>query len=227
MDRRRPTPARHGVPAPRSGRRRTAPTARGSHTAPGPPGRKTTSRWSPERPRVRILARAPVPRHDLRLPDERSRQRADQGHARGARAGRGGHAGRGRRPRLQHLHDPREARPEVRGAPRAGRRGQATRPGQGDRRRRLLRGGAARAPVPALSVRRRRVRARDRSRISASGSAPAVSASHAGGSASTTAASPASCRCTANAASRPGCRSRWAATRRAPTASFRPCAGAR
>jgi tRNA-2-methylthio-N6-dimethylallyladenosine synthase len=36
-----------------------------------------------------ILARAAVPRHHVRLPDERSRQRADQGHARGARAGRG------------------------------------------------------------------------------------------------------------------------------------------
>jgi uncharacterized membrane protein len=34
--------------------------------------------WSPH---------APVPRHDVRLPDERARQRAHQGDARGARAG--------------------------------------------------------------------------------------------------------------------------------------------
>jgi len=39
--------------------------------------------------------------------------------------------------------------------------------------------------------------------------------------------SPPRCRCTASAASRRGCRSRWAATRRARTASFRPCVGAR
>src|SRR3954451_19294457 len=53
-----------------------------------------------------ILARAAVPRHDVRLPDERSRQRADQGHARGARAGGVELARRRRRPGLQHLHDP-------------------------------------------------------------------------------------------------------------------------
>ena len=41
-----------------------------------------------------------------------------------------------------------------------------------------------------------------------------------------TSTSPATCRCTASVASRPGCRSRWAATRSAPTASSRPCAAA-
>ena len=35
---------------------------------------------------------APLPRHDVRLPDERPRFRADQGHARGARARRGADA---------------------------------------------------------------------------------------------------------------------------------------
>src|SRR5437773_2187106 len=65
---------------------------------------------------------------------------------------------------------------------------------------------------------------RARSLISASGSVPAASASHVGASVSTIAASPASCRCTVSAASRRGCRSRWAATRRAPTASSRPFA---
>ena len=39
--------------------------------------------------------------------------------------------------------------------------------------------------------------------------------------------SPRRCRCTASAASRRGCRSRWAATRSARTASSPPCAGAR
>ena len=40
-------------------------------------------------------------------------------------------------------------------------------------------------------------------------------------------ASPAPCRCTANAAFRRGCRSRWAATPNAPTASCRAFAAAR
>ena len=39
--------------------------------------------------------------------------------------------------------------------------------------------------------------------------------------------SPRRCRCTASAASRRGCRSRWAATRNAPTASSPPCAAER
>ena len=41
-----------------------------------------------------------------------------------------------------------------------------------------------------------------------------------------TSTSPATCRCTASGAFRPGCRSRWAATRSAPTASSRPSAAA-
>ena len=55
------------------------------------------------------------------------------------------------------------------------------RPGPRDRRRRLLRRGAARADLRALPRRRRRVRARARSRTSATGSAPAASAWRAGG----------------------------------------------
>ena len=53
-------------------------------------------------------------------------------------------AGRGRRARLQHLHDPREARRAA--SPRTSCRRAALKqrdPGQGDRGRRLLRGGAA------------------------------------------------------------------------------------
>ena len=110
----------------------------------------------------------------------------------------------------------------------AGEGAQGPRPGAGDRRRRLLRRGAARADLRALPVRRRRVRARARSRTSATGSAPAAMASRAArfGTA-TSAASRRRCRCTASAASRRGCRSRWAATRSARTASSRPCAAAR
>src|SRR5690242_976162 len=71
--------------------------------------------------------RAQLPRHDVRLPDERPRLRADQGHARGARPRRGARAGRGRRARLQHLHDPGEARPALRRAPRPGESAEGTR----------------------------------------------------------------------------------------------------
>ena len=84
---------------------------------------------------------------------------------------------RGGRRRVQHVHDPREAGHEVRRVHRRRDRAEAPQSRHGDRRRRLLRRGAARAAVLALSRGRRRVRARARSRISASGSAPAVSAS--------------------------------------------------
>src|SRR2546425_9095059 len=76
-----------------------------------------------------ILVRAAVPRHHVRMPDERSRLRADQGDARGARPRRGHVAGGGGRPRLQHLHDPREARHQVCCAPGPGRRAEAARAG--------------------------------------------------------------------------------------------------
>ena len=65
-------------------------------------------------------------------------------------------------------------------------------------------------------------------RTSASGSVPAARAWSAARSASPRSGrSPDGCRCTASAASRPGCRSRWAATRSARTASSRRCAAAR
>ena len=125
------------------------------------PAKSATSRGGcPALDAARVPADAQLPRHDFRLPDERPRLRADQGHARGARPRRGARPGRGRRARLQHLHDPREARPALRRAPRAGQRAQGARPGEGDRRRRLLRRGAAGAALLALPVRRRRVRAR-------------------------------------------------------------------
>ena len=76
-------------------------------------------------------------------------------------------------------------------------------------RRRRVRAGLDRAPRRVARRRRRRRRARQlrHRRRAALRRRPADAA--------------------ASAASRRGCRSRWAATRRAPTASSRPCAGAR
>ena len=108
--------------------------------------------------------------------------------------------GRGRRRRLQHVHDPREARPAARRAPRAGEGAEGPRPGAGDRGRRLLRRGAAGADLRAVPVRRRRVRARARSRISASGSGPAAQAPRGALRHERSAASPATCRSTASGA---------------------------
>ena len=170
--------------------------------------------------------RAPLPRDDLRLPDERSRQRAHQGHARGARTGGGGDTGRRGCRRLQHLHDPREARHEACCVPRRGGRAEARGAGPGDRRRRLLRRGAARPDLRALSRRSTSRSVRARSRTSASGSAQVVSASPAAGSVSTIASSRPSCRRTTSVHSRRGFRSRWAATRSARTASSLRCAAA-
>ncbi len=92
-----------------------------------------------------------------------------------------------------------------------------------DRRRRLLRGGPARAALRALPVRRRGVRpridpaprrvARRRRRGVRAAASPSG------------ATSPVTCRSGASARSRPGCRSRWAATRPARTASSRRCEG--
>ena len=163
-----------------------------------------------------------LPRHDVRLPDERSRLRAHQGHARVARARRGDGAGRRRRARVQHVHDPREARHEARRVPRRGSGAQAAAPGLV-----VAVGGcyaeAQRERIFELyPVRRRRVRAgvdpasRRMDRDGRVRGAPrALRLARA--------RSPPRCRCTASAASARGCRSRWAATRSARTASSPPC----
>ena len=107
--------------------------------------------------------------------------------------------GRGRRRRLQHLHDPREARHEVRRV--HGRRGgaQARAPGHGHRGRRLLRGGAARAALRALPVRRRRVRARhDPASRRVARRRRLRRRARARGARQTSASSPRRCRCTAS-----------------------------
>ena len=65
-----------------------------------------------------LTRREALPRDDVRVPDERPRLRADQGHAGVARDRRGDVARRGRRRRVQHLHDPREAGHAARRLPR-------------------------------------------------------------------------------------------------------------
>ena len=105
----------------------------------------------------------------------------------------------------------------------AARKRRAARPR--DRGRRLLRRGPARADLRAVPVRRRRVRpGLDPAprRLDRRGRArgPAGTLRH------RTSTSRPTCPRTASVASRPGCRCRWAATRSAPTASFRRCEGA-
>ena len=67
----------------------------------------------------------------------------------------------------------------------------------------------------------------DRSRTWPSGSARGTGVSRARSGSPTSVASPRPCRCTGSGASRRGSRSRWGATRSAPTASSPRCAGAR
>ena len=83
---------------------------------------------------------------------------------------RGDVAGRRRRRRLQHVHRPREARHAPRRVPRQRRGAEARAARSRDRRRRLLRGGAARADLRALPVRSTSPSGRARSRTSATGS---------------------------------------------------------
>ena len=103
---------------------------------------------------------APVPRHDIRLPNERARLGAHQGHARVARARRGGVPDEADVDRVQHVHDPREARHAAGRVPRKRGRAEASSTGRRRRCRRLLRRGAARADLRALPVRRCRLRPR-------------------------------------------------------------------
>ena len=81
----------------------------------------SSSRTGPPSHRATMSGREALPRHHVRLPDERSRLRADQGHARVARTRRGARApSEADVARLQHLHDPREARHTPGGVPRRG-----------------------------------------------------------------------------------------------------------
>src|SRR5215207_2161756 len=108
---------------------------------------------------IYAVSREGVPRHHLRVPDERARLRADEGDARVARLPRGARA-RGRRPHpVQHLLDPREGGRALRRAPARGQGAEAARPGARDRSRRLLGAVGQGAGLPPVPVRRRRVRA--------------------------------------------------------------------
>ncbi len=69
-----------------------------------------------------LSANGDVPRHHVRVPDERARLRAHAGHARVARLRAGPGARRGRPDPLQHLLDPRVGRQQVH---RPSRRGEA------------------------------------------------------------------------------------------------------
>ena len=103
--------------------------------------------------------RAPLPPDHVRLSDEQPRLRAHQGHARVARPGGGRLEGGGRSRRLQHVHDPREARHQALRLSRRCRCPEARESRPRDRRRRLLRRGAAGAHLRPLSAGRRRLRA--------------------------------------------------------------------
>ncbi len=111
----------------------------------------------PDRPYT--FRHAALPRYDVRVPDERPRLRTHSRPARGARARRGNSAGGSRRARLQHLHDPREARPAARRIPRQREGAEDPLSGHDRRRGRLLRRGSARPDLRALPLRRRRLRA--------------------------------------------------------------------
>ena len=101
-----------------------------------------------------------LPRHHLRVPDERARLRADAGDARLARLRGGREPRRGRPDPLQHLLDPRVGRQPLHRPPRRGEAAQVRRPGAGRRRRRLLGAVGQGRGLPALPLRRRRLRAR-------------------------------------------------------------------
>src|ERR671919_1070547 len=80
---------------------------------------------------ARVVFREALPRHDVRVPDERARLRAHQGPARVARPWRGRLSGGGGRDRLQHVHRAREAGYPLCGPSRAGGRAQERRSREG------------------------------------------------------------------------------------------------
>ncbi len=112
------------------------------------------------RPPLRVGGDEDLPRHDLRLSDERARLGADEGDARVARLPRGRRPRPGRPDPVQHLLDPREGRRALHRPPRRGQAGEVRAPGCRRRGRRLLGAVGQGGGVRALPVRRRGVRPR-------------------------------------------------------------------
>ena len=157
-----------------------------------------------------------LPRHHVRVPDERARLRADEGHARVARV-RGGAGARGRRPDpVQHLLDPRVGGQPVHRPPRRGQAAEVRGPGAGGGRGRLLGAVGEGRGLRALPVRGRRLRP---GADPQAGRVPDRRTRSPRRATSSSRASPATCRRSASASSRAGCRSPWAATASARTAS--------
>ena len=146
-------------------RRRRGSTTRRA-TSP-PTSTSTPTGWSPLRGTISSGSRSilggrgrreALPPDHLRVPDERARLRADEGHARVARLPRVARP-RGRRPDpVQHLLDPREGGQPAGRAPRRGQAAQVGGPGAGDRDRRLLVAVAEGPGLRDVPVRRRGVR---------------------------------------------------------------------
>ncbi len=165
-----------------------------------------------------------LPPDDVRLPDERARLRADEGHARVARL-RGGAGARGGRPDpVQHVLDPRVGRQPLHRAPGRGQAAEARAPRAGGGGRRMLGAVGQGGGVRALPVRRRRVRPRPGAQARG---VPDERLARPRRATSSSRASPAICRPGERVRSRGGCRSAWDATARAPTASSPPRADAR
>ena len=185
-------------PARRRGRVQLHGGAQGARSRTRRPGSSRLTRsgtaCSTSEPRAAALTSRSdeeVPPHHLRVPDERARLRAHEGHARGARLRRGGRARRRRPDPLQHLLDPRVGRQPADRQPRRGQAPEARGPVAGGRRGGLLVAVDEGPGVRAVPVRGRGVRARARSTSSASSSSPTTWRRRA---TSSSRASPATCR---------------------------------
>ena len=138
---------------------RASPTGRCRRTTSSSSPRTRSPRWSPTwrrppAPDAEIGSSNDlevVPRHHVRVPDERARLRADAGDARLARLRGGGEPRRRRPDPLQHLLDPRVGRQPLHRPPRRGEAAEVRRPRAGRRRRRLLGAVGQGRGLPALS----------------------------------------------------------------------------
>ena len=134
---------------------------RADRPRPRPPAVRAECRDPrPHHPAQAILdRREAVSPHHLRVPDERARLGAHEGHARLAGLHRGRPSRRSRSDPLQHLLHSREGRQPARGPPGRGQAPQGREPGACGRHRRLLVAVDEGAGVRAVPVRRRGLRA--------------------------------------------------------------------